>query len=317
MRARLHVIASCADRKRSGFGEELRLRAFRDRDPEDRLQHWWRSLSMGGSRLPAQDLYVGPYWSTVRDLVTSRACRIFSLSMWVASAGYGLVSSDAPLRPYSATFRPNAPDSVVRPRDVGFDAQKWWSALAALRLPRSRAPRSLVALAKSSPRSRLFVIGSPAYVSAMESDLEGALDVLGNPNRLLILSGDPGPRSEVLSKCWLPSTARLLARVGGSLPALHARVARQILNEAPRYGLDSTTLRDRWTEIAERSPEAMKPQRSVSTDDEVKQFIRTALQQEPKLRHTRLLRDFRANGRACEQSRFRGLYQQVLGEKSR
>src|SRR5204862_4239657 len=144
--------------------------------------------------------------------------------------------------------RSNAPDSVVRSSDArrGFESKDWWKALARLSIPRAKAPRSVTALAKANPKCRMLVIGSRAYVAAMEDDLNGALDVLGNPNRMLILSGDPGPRSENLGECWLSSSARLLSRVGGSLLTLHARVARQILNDVPRYGLDATTVRARW-----------------------------------------------------------------------
>jgi hypothetical protein len=58
----------------------------------------------------------------------------------------------------------------------------------------------------------------------------------------------------------------------------------------------------------------MKPVRTQATDEEVKSFIRESLQQQPSLKHTKLLRDFRTAGRACEQSRFRSLFLQVAGE---
>lgn len=319
MDAPLHIISSCADRKRSGHGPDVRLRAFTERDPDVRLARWWRALSNGGPRLPAAELYVGPYWATVRDLPGTRANQKFAITAWVASAGYGLVSALAPLRPYSATFRVNAPDSVVRPADLrrGFDSKCWWNALTRLRAPGASAPRSLTSLAKETPRARLLIIGSSAYLAAMEDDLIGALAHLQKPDRMVIVCGAPGPSQALLKQCWIPSGARLLSRVGGSLPALHARVAKRILDESPRYGLDAPRLRARWVAIAKRSPEAMKVQRDVSTDQQVKDFIRAALQKTPALKHTRLLRDFRASGRACEQSRFRNLFRQVIQEQSR
>ena len=319
MNPTLHVIASCADRKTVGCGPELQLRRFRQPRPEERLARWWSALSSHGPCLPAEDLYVGPYWSTIRGLAETNAAQKFAMNLWVASAGYGLVSVTAPIRPYSATFRTNLADSVVRQRDAkhGFGTKHWWSALARKRLGPAPSPRSIAALAASNPRARILIIGSAPYIAAMEDDLTEALALLRDRDQLLIVSGEPGPKRPSLRECWIESRARLLTRVGGSLPALHARVARQILNEVPRYGLDSARLRARWARIAQGTPEVMKPHRLASTDQDVKQFIRSAIAKEPWRRHTPLLHDFRATGRACEQSRFRSLYLQIVQEVAR
>jgi hypothetical protein len=316
----LHIIASCADRKRSGYSPEIQLRSIRGRDPAERLEQWWTALSaQGGSRVAARDLYVGPYWSTVRELAAVDTRGHLAISMWVASAGYGLVPAAARIRPYSATFRPNAADSVIRRADKQRDVRSkmWWEGLARKQSLGWKAPRRISALAKREPHAHIMVIGSSGYIAAMEDDLMGVLKVHGSSKRLVIVSGDPRSCRDELQGSWIESTARLQFKVGGSLPALHARVARQILNDAPRFGLEASALRARWARISERSPEIMKPVRTPASDLDVKSFIRESLQKEPSLKHTRLLRDFRSSGHACEQSRFRELFQQVLSEQSR
>jgi hypothetical protein len=55
-------------------------------------------------------------------------------------------------------------------------------------------------------------------------------------------------------------------------------------------------------------------ERKRTTDDEVLEFIRRALAENPKSGHTKLLRALRADGRACEQSRFRRLFREVKGQ---
>lgn len=316
----VHIVASCADRKRTGLTPEVQLRSIRGREPEERLERWWSALSaQGGSRIAARDLYVGPYWSTVRDLPKLDARRGLNTHMWVASAGYGLVPESAAIRPYSATFRANVADSVVRSDDArrGFRAKMWWEGLARKPLLGWKGPRRISALAKKDPRASILVIGSAGYISAMEDDLMGVLEVHGSSERLVIVSGDPGVCRDELRASWVESNARLQPRVGGSLPALHARVAREILNEAPRFGLRASALKARWARISERSPELTKPVRTPSSDDDVKSFIRESLHKDPSLKHTRLLRELRSGGRACEQARFRDLFQQVVREQSR
>lgn len=44
------------------------------------------------------------------------------------------------------------------------------------------------------------------------------------------------------------------------------------------------------------------------TDEEVRLFIRERRTAEPSARHTRLLKQLRESGAACEQSRFRALF---------
>src|SRR5688572_21563408 len=104
MRHPLHIIASCADRKKTGHGDELEMRGFNDRDLDVRAERWWTALTKDAPRLPAEDLYVGPYWATVRSLRETAASARFAIDLWVASAGYGLLHASTAVRPYSATF---------------------------------------------------------------------------------------------------------------------------------------------------------------------------------------------------------------------
>jgi hypothetical protein len=294
------------------------MRAFRSRDIHERLDQWWDALAANGSpRVPAKDLYVGPYWATVRELPDVCVNAQLDIRMWVASAGYGLVPAEASIRPYSATFRRGVADAVLRDSDLerGAQTKQWWAALGRHSAIGWRAPRRIGALAKRDPRARIVVLGSPSYLAAMEDDLGEVLRVHRSGDRLVIVSSDSARLRPELQQSCVESTGKLLARVGGSLPALHARVARQILLEAPRFGLNATELRARWAGISDRSPDAMKPVRAQATDEEVKSFIRDSLKSEPSLKHTKLLRDFRTAGRACEQSRFKSLFLQVAEER--
>ena len=50
-------------------------------------------------------------------------------------------------------------------------------------------------------------------------------------------------------------------------------------------------------------------------DQEVRAFVRDRLADDPQATHTRLLRELRDSGRACEQQRFAGLFraEQAVG----
>jgi hypothetical protein len=83
------------------------------------------------------------------------------------------------------------------------------------------------------------------------------------------------------------------------------------------HGFDIETLQQHWRRVAKRSPPIMKPNRTPTTDDQVKKFISAALDADPKAKHSRLLRDYREGGSACEQSRFRKLFLEVVEARSK
>src|SRR5262245_42286208 len=109
----LHVVVACTDRKRRLAGAPLRLGDVRGPTLKERCHAWWGALSRAPASLPARDLYAGDHWAIARSLPSIAQSRGFIPSLWVASAGYGLVPADLLLAPYSATFAPDSPDSIV------------------------------------------------------------------------------------------------------------------------------------------------------------------------------------------------------------
>ncbi len=93
----------------------------------------------------------------IRELSTIAERRGFVPTLLVASAGYGLVSAAAQLKPYSATFARGI-DSVLS-ADESRDARKgqltdWWNGLSSWSGPNGhKGPRSLEKLAKRFPDS--------------------------------------------------------------------------------------------------------------------------------------------------------------------
>lgn len=316
MSARAIVIASCAERKR-GRDRAVRLRDVRTRHREERVRRWWRTLQRGprDERLSARHLYQGEHWSIVRDLdrTTSLTTRV-RCELWIASAGYGLVSINAPLFPYAATFATRHADSVAVTRGDGTRAQKqhqaWWRALAARVGPDASAPRSVAALAAVHPDAPVLVIGSPSYIMAMEQDLIAARQTLIDPEQLIIVSSAP-PSTCGIARNWVVTSARLQPAVGGSLTSLNARIARKILCEYSARELRAERLRTNIAATIAQMPSRKPPTRKAVADVHVASFIRRELATEPTLAPSRLLTRLRASGVSCEQQRFKRIYQQV------
>jgi len=233
--------------------------------------------------------------------------------LWVASAGYGLLQAEDAILPYSATFQVGHEDSVSRGTgaEARTDNASWWAALAKHRLPGSHAPRSIRAIVAESPGAAILVVASNGYLHAIERDLLAAAQELNAPQRLVLVSGEPGPKAEALRSNWVRSTSPLLHEVGGARTALHARVARMVLRDAAGNGFDAEEIARHVEGVTRRCPDPVVYDRQRSDDREVTSFIRKALAQNAMASHTGLLRQWRQSGRACEQGRFRELFLQL------
>ena len=319
MRNRLHIIAACADRKRAKPAHALCLRAHRSTPKKARLQSFIEALeSATGEAIPAVDLYVGAYWATVRELPALAAGLDFEATLWVASAGYGLMPATSSVHAYSATFQVGVLDSVSTgpsEHSVRDQVLAWWEGLASWKGPARRSPRQIADLVADDPHATVIVIASPRYVQAMRRDLRSAGHVLRD--RLLVVSSIAADGEVGLAPMLIPSEASLLPVVGGSLPSLHARVARDIILGSRKHGLRAPEIQARYRQLIASSDYAGMPQRDNATDAEVVAFAHKALKGRPDLTHTPALRMWRDGGRACEQKRFKRIFQEVVSRHVR
>lgn len=313
MLSSVHIIVSCASRKRLPPPSDLQLRSVHAQSLGDRVSQWWYRLSRHRSAtMSAMDLYLGDHWAIAKTLPSVASSVGLRPSLWVASAGYGLVSVDAPMRSYSATFAGGHPDSVasiatngITPSEIG---RAWWTWLSRVQGPHATAPRSVGDIVREDPRAYILVVSSPDYVGAMEDDLLDAIQHARDPDRVIIVSSRGRFARGILGQHLILSDARLQVRLGGARTSLHIRVARKILEEAGEWALSATLLQARYRRLVARSPEAPRYDRARMTDDEVSRFIRSQLRHDSDVSCTLLLRSLRSSGLACEQFRFRSLF---------
>jgi hypothetical protein len=302
----LHIVVTCANRKREPVPDRLCLRDVADPRPGLRFATWTRRLSTTSAGVrPAQDLYAGEHWQVARTLADFTPHR--PTSLWVCSAGYGLIPAACAIPPYSATFAPGEPDSVGATRTK---VQDWWSRLTEWAGPAARQPRSFAEVARRDPSATLVVVLSAAYQRACAKDVLAASESLRDGH--LSVVGPPGVCAE-LSDLVVPVSQSLRHLVGGSMQSLNARSAAHFLQVAgPGDDLRTAWLRevaDRATRSAPRMPDGRRAGLRLS-DEEVRRFVQGRLT-DSSCTATRLLRELRQSGQSCEQSRFRRLFADV------
>ncbi len=300
LRQRLHIVVTCTSRKRVVVPATMRLRGMPVMRTRQRAMHWIEHISSpNNDAVPARELYAGEHWAIARNLPAA-ALGFVEPTLWVASAGWGLIPANATIRPYSATFSPRHPDSVAA-ETVG--TQAWWNALAEWEGPTSSAARSLTALVTNHSRDRILLVLSQAYLAACRADLRAAIEGARDGQISIIAAGasaDPH-----LTGVILPADARLQHHVSGSRGALNVRIAQEVLT-AGLY--DHATMYDYLRRQLDIAPKLVSYERQRLSDDDVLTFIRRHLAEGSSLSHTRLLRTLRDSGKACEQARFAALF---------
>jgi len=313
----LHIIASCTDRKRRTPAEPVRLRDVDGHTVAARAAAWWKRLDATpkAAKVRADELYAGDHWAVARDLNATARVRGWEPTLWVASGGYGLVRHDAMLHPYSATLTSGQADSVLlAPReehDRDSSLVEWWYALADRIGPQKTAARTIEKLAMDSRDSTLLVIASPDYVTALSDDLSSARDALDDPDRLVIVTSALKGRASRLNENRVASEARLADQVGGAMTGLHARVARMLIGKLAPGDFTADRARKVVARAAARAVVRPRPDRTAVSDAQVLTFVRKQIRRDATVTHSRLLRELRAAGLACEQHRFRDLFRSV------
>lgn len=329
MSKRLHIIAACASRKR--YSAAAFLGDVSGSTIPIRADRWWRTLSDLGrktetsNRPQAHQLYTGNYWSIIRQLPEEALQQALLPSLWILSAGYGLVSASYRLLPYSATFVRGDNDSVYH---GGLDqnaAEEWWNELAKMDLPDSDAPRTLERLLTDFRSDQFLIIGSSDYLSAIESDLIRGHNSLRSKDNLVVISSRTRSIDESLRRNLVMTDARMLCNptcepgcnshlLGkGVRGSIGASLARYLVSNIHTWGFSAAQFTSHIEQALIDLPPSFVPSRSTLTNSEVKNFIKSAMVADRYVSATRLLRNLRDAGNACEQKRFKRLYCEVNG----
>lgn len=302
---RVHLVVTCANRKTRPVPAPLHFRSVRGRSILARADAWITRLEESDTEpVPARDLYAGEHWHTVRQLHRTAGVAGIDATVWICSAGYGLVDYDTLVRPYAATFTGQHADTVAAtPAQRG----AWWAALANWPGPRPGAPRSYAALAERDPEATILLALSKPYLTACHDDLLAAAKRLTYPDRLAVVS--VGARSAgLLTEHLLPADARLQAVLGGTRQSVNVRLLTHLLAHSAAPRLDRAHLAAMACTMLDSAPDLVRYDRAARTDAQVAEFIRARLVADPRLSASRLLREYRDAGNACEQSRFGAIY---------
>jgi hypothetical protein len=298
----VHVIVTCANRMSRPISAHMQLGQISGHTPAQRARRWITRLVEAGSapQVAAMELYAGEHWSVVRGFPATRLPGE-QIRLWACSAGYGLIPAEALIMPHHATLTPGQADSVPG------DAASWWSLLSEWAGPVPGRPRSIRALVAADPAAVFMFVLSKNYLRACGADLAAACERIADPDLFLIVSAGGRPEGE-LADFAVPADARLQAYFGGTRRALNARIGAHLLERGIRSKDEASGHLARL--LAAQSP-IPRYNRRRQSDREILDAIAARLARAPAPSTSRLLRELRDTGLACEQRRFSRLYREA------
>ncbi len=250
----------------------------------------------------AADLYKG------RSIVDAAASAMsISGSLYVVSAGLGLVSAEDPVPNYDLTVVPGSALAVMLDRQ-GLNPDDWWTAISRTQ---SRPLSTLLV------RSTAFLALPSNYLRLVREDL--AFVPPSAIGRLRIFTSEAG-RSEVpdrLARCVMPYDERLetVAGFDGTRADFPQRALRHFVDVLRGHRLSLAEGRRAVEELMTKQRRRTLPTRTRRSDDEIRALLGSRWDACAGS-STRLLRYLRDDARvSCEQSRFRALWQTVAAEQ--
>lgn len=270
-----------------------------------------------------EEMYRGAHWQQSRQSYEA-ARQKFEPSLWILSAGYGLIPAfkGLKIKPYQATFsQENALDAsesnAVSPSNLKNDERlayerAWWHELSMWRKPFGTHPRSLSELFDQEGFDCALLIGSEYYLRVVEDDLVEAAGKLYHPERFIVASaGVSDAMRRRLNRHMLNFDARMAQKLGGAMGSLNARVGAWLMGQLEYANFNLRAIQALIDAELENIPKRTLPQRESMTVDQVRDYLRS----QPDLltlSASQLLHRFRrVDQKAFEEKYFRRLAAEI------
>lgn len=300
------IITSCSSTKKVSVPATLRAARYHARTPDVFARTWVRNVRAASDLYAAREVYGGPAIASATRAATALSCELYFVS-----AGMSLVEGSAAIPGYDLTVSRGSASAPAPLRVGSATPGDWWVAL------NKAFGLSNPFITLMHKHEGLILVALPStYIRMVEPDLI-ALKAAYRKRLRLITMGRSGVAAELAPQVIayddrldnLETAPKGTQSSGVQRALLH--FASMLMNQPNTLDIDAHR---RWVADAlVRATPRARPSGLRQTDAEVAKWIR---QRDPLGENAPsvLLRWLRADGRACEQKRFRRIA--ALGRSS-
>jgi hypothetical protein len=304
------VVTNCTTRKRASTSAVLLEKTQGIVGLEAVAAGWVRSLGEAPHAGIADNVYIGRAFS----LAKAAAARL-QASLYITSAGLGLVRGTDKVPNYNVTVSTGPGSLSSRFPEVEELAQKWWTALGALRF---QSPFPLSEVIRGN-RSAIVLVALPSsYMRMVVDDLARIDEQAIARTRIFTSSAGTSVIPKSLQQCVMPYDERLEGIKGhdGTRSDFPQRALRHFVEVLHGHELSPEQARVAVSSAMEVSRPRIVPKRERRSDEALESLIANewARCQGSSAKLHRFLRDDALV--ACEQGRFRGLWRKVRDRRA-
>jgi hypothetical protein len=305
----ISILTICSNRKRLPVEEGMQGQNFASKNLKTTADNWIRERQKALSKVRAEDLYCGRGFTEAR-----KSADHIGADLWIISAGFGLIRSGSKIAAYDLTIAPgtiNSLDNLVPKDQVCLTA--WWSYIN-----RRKTIGTIRALVETKSSNTFVITLTSRYLEMVKEDLLTMSD--SNLKRVRIVGPPIGAISDKrLKMVHLPYDERLetvgppFAGTRSDFPQRAGRhFVEKIWQEKSSNSLKAHQKRVLTSLVDRKRP--VIPNRRKLDDESIRRLI-SEHWEVTQGQSSRALRFFRDNlGVACEQSRFKHLFNEIKGK---
>lgn len=297
----LVLLTNCTRRKRwASSHPPLQLPQTCTTLPE-LVTQWQAILQQATVRQPAQQLYAGRSVQEVLNI--QQQCHA---AVYFVSAGLGLIHAQTPCPDYDVSISPATALLATLLRQYDQHTTTWWSALHA-------HPYPICQLVQDRDIRRLWIALPMPYWRLISADLLQLTERTTVELRLFTSAAGRHQLPDQLQRYAMPYDARLEAIQGfaGTAVDFPQRAMQHFAQHIGSHAGDCTDQAQRVHDLLAHYTAPIRPTRQQYSDAQLIALLRTAWAQHHG-QSTKLLRYLRDDAQvACEQGRFRRLWQQL------
>ena len=298
------VVTNCTTRKRAPDPPISPTAATIPETLSTFAKRWTALLNDAPCRTPAGNLYIG------RAIAQSKSsARSLGADMYIVSAGLGLVSETQLVPNYNLTVAAGLGPLQRALQHSGEPSSSWWITL----MGQSTTAVSIADLVCADSTSMVFIALPATYVRMVRSDLAKITETASSKLRLFTSEAGQAEVPMHLRHCVLPYDDRLETVEGcsGTRAEFAQRALRHFVEILHGHQLTASEANAAVISALAQCSRRTVPVRQKQTDLQITCLLRQQWGSYAGS-STRLLRYLRDEALvACEQSRFRTLWQQV------
>lgn len=300
----IHFITTCTAQKSVKPSIKQCLNNYQDNNYLDWL------TQLGPYRKEEATVSVDELYTGQSFKIAKKTCEALNIEMHVLSAGFGLLDFKQRIPPYNASFSPSK-DKVPSP------SNQWWKKITTNEY--FNFSRSVKDLFKEHPNDIFIICCGREYLFAIKDDLHDAITSLSDTKKqLIVICSDISKMSAAIESNCIKSDSRFKnvpQQIFNNNSITDRTLTTHVGCVVMKKLVDGSTVNSIINELNELVKDVApptKPKRQQQSDEFILNFIERALKDTPNIGCASLLKQYQSQGNACQDTRFRALFKQVV-----